>query len=63
MPVTALAAIITAATGLVAAVGALVAQLRHVRGPAHKTPLPPAVRAGAAPTPGGPGGSGPRRVM
>ena len=36
-----LPAIITAAAGLVTAIGALVAVIRHKNGPAHKPPSPP----------------------
>jgi hypothetical protein len=43
-----LPAILTAAAGLVAAVAALIAQWRHVNGPAHNPPSSP---PGAADTP------------
>jgi len=45
-----LPAILTAAAGVIAALGALVAQWRHANGPAHQPPSP-----GPGQPPAGPG--------
>ncbi len=49
MSTTELAALVTAATGLVSAIGGVIAVRRHVTGPAH-APAPPPAAAPASST-------------